>query len=85
MGWVSGGGSQAGWGSGLELEFFLGAQPMKPAGLDSDAFRVNSDQSPPELHCARLHRLASVVGDFWEGFCLVPPPGEGRANFFFFF
>lgn len=34
---------QAGWGSELELGFSLGAQPMKPAGLDSDAFRVNSE------------------------------------------
>lgn len=39
--------SQAGWGSGLELGVFLGAQPMKPAGLDSDAFRVNSEPVSP--------------------------------------
>lgn len=43
VGWRCGGGRQAGRGSGFELSFFLQVYPVKPAGLDSDAFRVNSE------------------------------------------
>lgn len=56
---------QAGWGSGLELGFFLGAQPMKPAGLHSDAFRVNSEAvSPSAAQCT------SAPAGFGCGRCL---------------
>lgn len=83
VGWISGGGSQAGWGFGLELESFLGAQPMKPAGLDSDACRVNSDRSPPRAAQCTSALAGFGCGRFLGGVLFGSSSGRREGKLFF--
>lgn len=79
-----GGGSQARRAGGSELEFgfLLGAPRMKPAGLDSDAFRVSSEAVCPRAAPCSSAPAAFLVCDSWEGFVWFLLRKKGGQTFF---